>query len=107
VTQTTLFGPSSNDPPPKPQGKQPVRLRLLIVVQAAPNPSETYGETVCVAAVSADLDKPGWTRLYPINFRALDDDEAFKKYDIIEVDTVPNLSDLSPGELEADHANAC
>jgi hypothetical protein len=63
------------------------------VVKAAPNPSETYGETVCVAAVRADVTKPGWVRLYPINFRALDDDETFRKYDIIEVDTIPALND--------------
>lgn len=93
MTQTTLFGPSGSDPPPKPHSRERVRQRLLIVVKAAPNPSETYGETVCVAAVSADLAKPGWIRLYPINFRALDDDETFRKYDIVEVDTIPALND--------------
>ena len=56
---------------------------MLITVKAAPTPSTTYGETVCVAGLSADPSDPGWVRLYPINFRHLDDTSQFAKYDII------------------------
>jgi hypothetical protein len=43
----------------------------MITVKAAPNPSEQYGETVCVAGLQASVESPGWVRLYPINFREL------------------------------------
>jgi hypothetical protein len=66
---------------------------MLVTVKAAPTPSAAYGETVCVAGVSADLAKPGWFRLYPINFRYLEEDLRFKKYDIVAVDASPNRKD--------------
>jgi hypothetical protein len=44
-------------------------------VKAAPQLSERYGETVCVAALSTDLQRRGWIRLYPINFRELASDD--------------------------------
>ncbi|MEU9830817.1 hypothetical protein AB0D67_04665 [Streptosporangium sp. NPDC048047] len=66
---------------------------MLITVKAAPNPSETYGETVCVAALNLDLDNPGWIRLYPINYRELDGDSRFGKYDIVTLEARPNTSD--------------
>lgn len=47
-------------------------MRVLITVKAAPNPSATYGETVCVAGLRLDLDAAGWVRHYPINFREFD-----------------------------------
>ncbi|WP_200926624.1 hypothetical protein [Sphaerimonospora mesophila] len=68
-------------------------MKLLITVKAAPNPSETYGETVCVAALRLDLDQPGWIRLYPINFRELDGDSRFRKYDIITLEAKPSPND--------------
>ncbi len=67
--------------------------RVLITVKAAPNPSDKYGETVCVAGINADPMKPGWVRLYPINFRELGTDESFKKYDIATVNAKPARRD--------------
>jgi hypothetical protein len=93
MTQPTLFGSADDDPPPKPAGDRSVSLRLLVTVKAAPNPSEKYGETVCVAGLSLDLDRPGWIRLYPINFRYLDDTLTFKKYDVVRVDALPARTD--------------
>lgn len=84
------------DPPLTPAPKPPRaarRLSLLITVKAAPNPSATYGETVCVAGISTDLAEPGWIRLYPINFRDLAADGQFQKYELIEVDATPANSD--------------
>ncbi|MER7992599.1 hypothetical protein [Micromonospora chalcea] len=93
MAQMSLFGPSEAGPDPKPADDSTVRLQLLITVKAAPNPSEKYGETVCVAGLRTDVLRPTWARLYPINFRHLDSDEAFKKYDIISVDAKPARQD--------------
>jgi hypothetical protein len=93
VDQLSLFGPSDVGPVPKPASDQAVRLRVLVTVKAAPNPSDKYGETVCVAGISADLANPGWIRLYPINFRELGSDETFRKYDIVTVDAKPARQD--------------
>jgi hypothetical protein len=88
--QLGFFDPSLT-PAPKP--RIPRRLRVLITVKAAPNPSSTYGETVCVAGISTDLAEPGWLRLYPINFRDLASDGQFQKYELIEVDATPASTD--------------
>ncbi|WBB79745.1 hypothetical protein O7606_27060 [Micromonospora sp. WMMD882] len=93
MAQMSLFGPSDTEPDPKPANDRIVRLQLLITVKAAPNPSEKYGETVCVAGLRTDVLKPTWVRLYPINFRHLDSNEAFKKYDIVSVDAKPARQD--------------
>ncbi|NES29192.1 hypothetical protein GCE86_18400 [Micromonospora terminaliae] len=93
MAQMSLFGSSEAGPGPKPADDRTVRLQLLITVKAAPNPSEKYGETVCVAGLRTDVLRPTWVRLYPINFRHLDSDEAFKKYDIISVDAKPARQD--------------
>ena len=85
----SLFGQTVEYPSEKPSG--PARLRVLVTVKAAPNPSATHGETVCVAGVRlGDVGPTGWIRLYPINFRHLPKDtETFAKYDIVSVDCVP------------------
>jgi hypothetical protein len=93
MTQMSLFGPNEVGPEPKPASDQTVRLRVLITVKAAPNPSERYGETVCVAGLSADIRRRGWIRLYPVNFRELASDGRFRKYDIISVDAKPARQD--------------
>jgi len=61
----------------------PKTKRVLITVKAYPNPSKTYGETVCCAGI--DVDTLEWIRLYPIPFRDLDSARKFKKYTIINV----------------------
>ncbi|GAA2324098.1 hypothetical protein GCM10010149_91830 [Nonomuraea roseoviolacea subsp. roseoviolacea] len=93
MTQPSLFGPDSNGPVAKPLGDRVERLKALILVKAAPNPSQSYGETVCVAGLRADLKAFGWLRLYPINFRALDDPNEFKKYDLVEFEARPARND--------------
>jgi hypothetical protein len=92
MSQASLFGPDLA-PEVKQPHDQPVRMRLLITVKAAPNPSAAHGETVCVAALRLDLDSPGWVRLYPINFRDLDSDAQFKKYDIVSLCARPARAD--------------
>lgn len=93
MTQQSLFAPDLGTAPAKPAGIQPVRMRVLITVKAAPNPSERYGETVCVAGLRIDPDDAGWVRLYPINFRELDSDSKFRKYDVVSVTARPNPGD--------------
>lgn len=93
TSQSSLFG-SFEDPPAAKPGDDRVRsLKVLITVKAAPNPSERYGETVCIAGLSVDLENPGWIRLYPVNFRELDSSGRFKKYDIVSVDAKPARQD--------------
>ncbi|WP_338889722.1 hypothetical protein [Rhodococcus sovatensis] len=58
---------------------------VMITVKTYPNPSETYGETVCVAGVRLDRGQPDWIRLYPVKFRNADFDSQFKKYEIIRI----------------------
>jgi len=93
VTQLSMFGPSDDGPAPKPATDDKVTLRVLITVKAAPNPSERHGETVCVAGISADPAKPGWVRLYPVNFRDLGSEDRFRKYDIVTLDAKPARQD--------------
>lgn len=85
----TLFGDTVQVLTKKPT--LPRRHRVLITVKAAPNPSGTYGETVCVAGlVLGNVGPTGWIRLYPINFRHLPKaTETFTKYDIVTVDCRP------------------
>lgn len=93
VTQLSFFGPDEAGPEPKPVSDQVVQLQMLVTVKAAPNPSERYGETVCVAGLSTDPNRRGWIRLYPINFRDLGSGDRFRKYDIIKIDARPARSD--------------
>ena len=58
---------------------------VMITVKTYPNPSETYGETVCVAGVRLDRGQPEWIRLYPVKFRNADFDSQFRKYEIIRI----------------------
>jgi hypothetical protein len=92
MSQVSLFGPEQA-PTAKQEHDQPVRMRVLITVKAAPNPSAAYGETVCVAALRLDLDSPGWVRLYPINFRDLDSNVKFRKYEVVSITARPARGD--------------
>ncbi|OIH99871.1 hypothetical protein BIU92_03135 [Curtobacterium sp. MCBA15_003] len=60
----------------------------MVTVKAAPEPSRTYIDTVCVAGVRVDREVAEWIRLYPVPFRHLSTSHQFAKYDLIEVDTV-------------------
>jgi len=90
--QGSLFG-EQESPTTKPVDRSAKRLSMLITVKAAPNPSVQHGETVCVAGLSTDLERPRWIRLYPINFRHLEQDTSFSKYDVVEVDALPSTKD--------------
>lgn len=59
--------------------------RVLITVKTYPAPSARHGETVCIAGVRIDSERPSFIRLYPIPFRLLESSTQFKKYQIVEV----------------------
>lgn len=65
-------------------------------MKAAPQPSTTYGETVCVAGLQDPADQPTWIRLYPVPFRYLDGDRQFHKYQLITVATRDAGADKRP-----------
>ena len=52
-----------------------------MLVKALPQPSKTYGETVCCAGI--DL-YGNWLRLYPVSFRTLEQSKKFGRWDHIK-----------------------
>src|SRR5438067_2475599 len=52
--------------------------RAVVLVKALPQPSKTYGETVCCAGVTAVGE---WKRLFPVRFRHLAGDSSFSRWD--------------------------
>lgn len=93
MTQTSLFDDPQGRPEPKPFGDNWQQMRVLITVKAAPNPSEKYGETVCVAGLRLDEFRRGWVRLYPLNFRELDGESQFQKYSVLDLRARPARND--------------
>jgi hypothetical protein len=73
--------------------------RILPVVKTYPNPSQKYGETVCVAGV--DLDTREWIRVYPLTFRQLPNTQ-FKKYQVIECRVTKPKDDSRPESVRVD-----
>ncbi|WP_194293423.1 hypothetical protein [Actinomadura macrotermitis] len=88
-----MFGPDPTSAPVKSPGRAEETMEVLITVKAAPNPSETYGETVCVAGIRIDVHPTCWVRLYPINYRELERENTFRKYDIISLRARPAHAD--------------
>lgn len=78
------------------------RIRVMVLVKAAPQPSRSYGDTVCVAGVVVDPGPPRWVRLYPVPFRYMDGDKQFRKYDIIDVKVRDPGADKRPESLKLD-----
>jgi hypothetical protein len=61
-------------------------IEYLPLVKAFPALSRTYGEVSCIAGVRmAGTGAPEWIRLYPVPFRALADDQQFRKYQPMRV----------------------
>ena len=64
--------------------------KILITVKTYPSLSSTYDELVCTAGFREDGT---WVRIYPVQFRNLDYDKQYKKYQWIEIDLEKNTSD--------------
>lgn len=58
--------------------------RILVTVKTYPTLSSKYVETVCTAGLR---ENGSWVRLYPVPFRALEKDEQYSKFDVIECET--------------------
>lgn len=54
-----------------------VEQKIFIVVKTYPNSSKKYQETVCTAGIN---EQGEWVRLYPVQFRYMDQEKQFKKY---------------------------
>lgn len=66
---------------------------VLITVKTYPTLSRTYGETVCTAGLRED---GSWVRLYPVPFRRLNQEEQYKKFDLIKCRLQRNTKDPRP-----------
>ncbi len=102
----SLFDPEP-DAGPKPPGDQWVHMHVLITVKAAPTPSDSHGETVCVAGLRLDLGHQGWVRLYPINFRAMDGQDRFRKYEVVRLRAKPARQDRRRESWKPDLTSVC
>lgn len=89
---------------PKSTATYPETARILVTVKARPEPSEKYGETVCVAGIRLDTDSLHWVRLYPIPFRRMEDYKQFKKYSIIEAPITPSAEDFRSESYKPDRS---
>lgn len=78
-----------------------ITRNVLVTVKAAPNPSTTHGETVCVAGVTRE---DGWLRLHPVPFRDLPRDKQFQKYQWIALDLIKHRGDTRPESYRPDLA---
>lgn len=86
--QMSLF--ATDDAPTQPPLRHPQTMRVMVTVTAAPNPSTTHGETVCVAGLRIDLGQERWVRLYPVNLRHFGEGaRLFRKYDVVETHAAP------------------
>ena len=72
------------------------QMRVLVTVKAYPQPSRTYGETVCVAGVRIDGGPPRWLRLYPVAYRELAFADRFRKYQMLDLKAFRSTSDQRP-----------
>jgi hypothetical protein len=68
----------------------PLSSRVAVLVKALPQPSKTYGETVCCAGVT---DRREWKRLFPIRFRDLKGESSFSRWDWIRFQYRPPSRD--------------
>jgi hypothetical protein len=75
------------------------RVALYPLVKAYPViDARTRSEAVCVAGVSADQPRR-WIRLFPLDFRGLETEQRFKKYQRVELDVRPAMGDSRPESL--------
>jgi hypothetical protein len=76
-------------------GMQYETMRVVILVKAAPVLTSQLEETMCVAGARIDHGSE-WVRLHPVPFRDLDDDERFRKYQVVQVEATRSATDRRP-----------
>ncbi len=72
----------------------------VVIIKAAPQPSQRHGETVCCAGV--DL-QGHWLRLYPISFRTLEEGQKFGRWDRIKFKWRKPIDDRRTESRRVDH----
>jgi hypothetical protein len=70
-----------------------VKQRVLIAVRTYPVPARKGIEVSCTAGITEDGE---WIRLFPVPYRFLGQDQRFRKYQWIEVDTLKAPRDSRP-----------
>jgi hypothetical protein len=75
--------------------------RILILVKTYPQPSRKHQEVVCTAGLRED---GSFVRLFPINFRALDEKKRFERYRWIKA-PIRKASDPRPESYNIDIDN--
>ena len=70
-----------------------MKEKILITVKTYPVLSRKYQELVCTAGVT---EKGEWRRIYPVQFRQLQKDQKYKKYQYVEVDLEKSPTDNRP-----------
>jgi hypothetical protein len=75
-------------------------IEVIVTVKATPQPSASYGETVCVAGIATEPLR--LVRLYPVPFRFLTEAQRFPKYSILRVKVRSAGSDARPESLKID-----
>ena len=68
-------------------------LELLVNCKTYPVVSTKYFETVCTGGVQASGE---FVRLYPVPFRFLDNEEKYKRWDVIRVKVYKDTKDSRP-----------
>jgi hypothetical protein len=71
------------------------RARILLTVKASPEIGRTHGETVCVAGLRLDTERPTWIRLFPVQWPFFFGN-AHPKYQVIDVDITKHHKDQRP-----------
>ena len=70
--------------------------QVLVTVKTYPSPSDKYGETVCMEGVRLDGDGPSWIRLYPMVYRLAEEEQRYRKYEIIKIPIAKHPRDNRP-----------
>lgn len=79
-----------------------MKTKVLISVKTYPTLSQKYNELVCTAGF---LESGSWVRIYPLPFRALENDQQFSKWQWIELKIEKNQSDPRPESHKVDIAS--
>lgn len=77
-------------------------VTILVTVKAYPAIARQSGESVCVAGVRLDTDRPEWIRLFPVGFRDLPRDRQFEKYQVVRLRVRRGSSDRRPESYKPD-----
>jgi hypothetical protein len=78
------------------------RMTILVTVKAYPVLSDQHGESICVAGVRVDSERPAWIRLFPVPFRDLPAEQRFKKYQFVTLSASRTTADQRPESYRPD-----